>query len=145
MKGYTKVPNDFIKWLYDKDLTGLEFRIVLFVFRKTVGWRKELDKISLTQFEKELKVTRRGITKAIKRLVDSDTLIKISGGINSYKVGNTSTLDLGNKKVQGRESPFPSSQVQGREPQYTNKRNKETIQKDMKNIILKEKKRMGLV
>ena len=103
MNGYTKVPNNFFKWLYDKNLTGLEFKIVLFIFQKTIGWGKLSDKISLSQFETELKATRRGVTKALKQLGNSGTLVRTKGFITSYKLGNASTLLLGNQKVTTRE------------------------------------------
>ena len=127
MKGFTKVPNDFFKWLYDQNLTGLELKIILFVFQKTIGWHKESDKISLSQFVVELKATRQGVIKAIKSLVNKGTLVKTMGKINSYRLVNASSLVLVNQKTF-------ASKLEGRKlvngGLHTKDTTKEYIQKD---------------
>lgn len=142
MEGYTKVPHDFFKWLYDLNLTGLEFKVILFVFQKTIGWNKESDKISLSQFSSELKATRRGVIKVIKTLVNKGLLVKIDGKINEYRLVNASTLALVNKKVLPSEQGGKKLVNSGTPTIYTTK---ETIQKDcytMQEVIEKERQRL---
>lgn len=46
---YTGVPNDLIDWLLP-NFSGAELKIFLFLCRRTFGWCKEIDSISIQQF-----------------------------------------------------------------------------------------------
>jgi phage replication O-like protein O len=65
---YTQVPNEVIdKWM--SELSGLEFKIIMFICRKTFGWHKKQDPISISQIQKALGVQMRGhIHEALQRL-----------------------------------------------------------------------------
>lgn len=127
MGGYTKIPNNFFKWLYSLNLTGLEFKAILFVFQKTIGWNKESDKISLSQFEVELKATRQGVIKVIKSLVNGGLLIKTKGKINTYRLVNASSLALVNQTTLASKLDDRKLVNGGL---HTKDNTKETIQKD---------------
>jgi len=75
-KGYTGIANELLESLVKADLLGSEFRIVLFVIRKTYGFQKKYDIISLTQFEKGTGVGRPTIVKGLKNLLDKRILVK---------------------------------------------------------------------
>lgn len=63
--GFLRLPNDWI----DRAMPTMghaELKIVLVVVRQTIGWHKERDVISLTQFEEKTGLTRRAIIKAIR-------------------------------------------------------------------------------
>jgi hypothetical protein len=66
---FTMLPN----WLVDAmpDMSEAELKVCIFVARKTIGWHKEADRISLTQFEGGTGLHREtivdGITAAEKR------------------------------------------------------------------------------
>lgn len=49
MPGYTRVPNDFFDII--PRLTDPELRVLLLIYRRTIGWNKDDDQISLTQFQ----------------------------------------------------------------------------------------------
>jgi len=66
--GYTKFPNDFLEALY-KHLGDQESRVLLFLVRKTWGWNKKSDFISLNQFVKELGILKPNVCRALSSLV----------------------------------------------------------------------------
>jgi len=69
----------FDKWL--KEINGNECLILMFIIRKTLGWQKRTDWISLSQFEKNIKLSRKTIIKSIKSLVNKGMIFKKVTGI----------------------------------------------------------------
>lgn len=64
--------------------------------------------------------------------MNSGTLVRTKGKINSYRLGNAGTLALGNWKVQGRE--LEGTKL-GNAGSHTKEYTKETIQKGFKVVI----------
>lgn len=84
--GYVKIANELLDALCKMDLKGGEFMIALAVIRKTYGWGKKEDQISLTQFEKLTLMSRPRILRSIKMLVQQGVL-----GSNRGNTSITST------------------------------------------------------
>ncbi len=61
--GYTRVPNAILDSM--ADLTEPELRVLLAITRKTIGWQKECDLISLTQLEGITGLSRPAVNKAL--------------------------------------------------------------------------------
>lgn len=76
--GYTAIANEILEQLVNRDLLGAEFRILLFIIRKTYGYHKKQDKISLTQFERGTGLSRPTIVKTLKNLEIRNMIIKFS-------------------------------------------------------------------
>lgn len=78
MSGYTRVENDVLDSLIASNLSGTELSCALLVYRKTVGWGKASDTISLTQFTTAIGVTRKAVCNALDvlKLVKIITLVK---------------------------------------------------------------------
>lgn len=74
--GFTKISNEILESLVKAGLLGSELQVVLFVIRKTYGWGKKRDIISLTQFEGATNLSRITIIKTIKNLVSKNILVK---------------------------------------------------------------------
>lgn len=70
---YTKVPNSFFEL---EGLAPIQKLVLLVIIRKTFGFNKNSDGISLSQFEKELNCKKPTITKAIEILKEKK-LIKV--------------------------------------------------------------------
>lgn len=68
--------NDILMALAGHKLGGTELSVVLCVIRKTWGWKKKEDWISLTQFEEITKRSRQAIINAINQLVKKNILVK---------------------------------------------------------------------
>jgi len=50
------------------DLSGMEIRAVVFIIRKTWGWKKHWDKIALSEFEKNLHSDRKNVKRTLEGL-----------------------------------------------------------------------------
>jgi len=64
---HTQIPNDFI----DKDmrkLNGSETKVFLVICRKTIGWHKESDYISISQIMEKTGISNRVVIKSAKSL-----------------------------------------------------------------------------
>ena len=81
--GHTKIANELLEQLVKTAILGSEFQIVLFVIRKTYGYQKKEDRISLTQFEKWTGLSRATVNKGLKNLVLRNILVKTA--IPTYK------------------------------------------------------------
>lgn len=72
--GFTKIANEVFEELVKTALLGSEFQICFFVIRKTYGFNKKEDRISLTQFEKGTNLSRPTVVKSLKNLVSRNIL-----------------------------------------------------------------------
>ena len=76
--GYTAIANEILEILINSGLNGTEIACVLLVIRKTYGYNKKQDQISVSQFEKHIPSSKRAIQNALKvlQLVQILTLVK---------------------------------------------------------------------
>lgn len=68
--------NDILTALIRAKLSGLEYQLVLLVIRKTWGYKKTEDAISLSQFSTYTDKSRRQVIETIKKLVKKNILVK---------------------------------------------------------------------
>ena len=66
--GYTQIANEILESLSRINLSPYETRTLFYLIRKTYGWKKKTDWISLSQFSKGLCLDRRHVFKALRRL-----------------------------------------------------------------------------
>lgn len=132
--GYTGIANDVIDHLVKSRLLGAELALLLFVIRKTWGYQKKDDIISLSQFENCLDLSRVTVNKTIKNLIAKNILVKtylplqkISFRINkdydSWILVNVPLL------VKARWRTSKGGYTETSKGGYTHKRKKENIQK----------------
>lgn len=74
--GYTRIANEILDHLVCYPFSGRELQIILFVIRKTYGYNKKTDWISLTQFENATGTERSFLCRLLKKLVARKTLVK---------------------------------------------------------------------
>jgi len=88
--GNTQIANELYGALAQADLTSTEYKIILTVIRKTYGFNKKEDRISLSQFVEYTKISRSMICRAINKLVNRSILVKPNtppkGQINTYRL-----------------------------------------------------------
>lgn len=65
---YIIIPNEFIEAIYKQYLRPNESKVLWFLIRKTWGWQKRADFISLRQFSKELDISKDIACRALSRL-----------------------------------------------------------------------------
>lgn len=115
---YTKIPNSLIDWLNLQDFDGSEYKVIWVVIRKTIGWSKDKDKISHSQFCKLTGLAKRTVIYAIQKLVQSGALDikKTQGKMTEYSLGKlvhsiapvqpiVSTSAIDGKKLVQRSAP----------------------------------------
>jgi phage replication O-like protein O len=76
--GYTKIANELLDAIILHDFSKRELKIVLFVLRKTYGWNKKADVMSLSQILTGTGLARTHACKSVNDLVASKVLLKQS-------------------------------------------------------------------
>ena len=108
---FTRIINKTLDDLIGAKMNGVEYTVCLFIVRKTWGFNKKQDEISISQIVKATNKSRQAVQKALKKLQLGNKITLVSKGnskksANIYKynkywqLGNQSTLDkveLGNK------------------------------------------------
>ena len=93
-----QLPNSVVDELL-ADLTGAELKCYLLVVRKTKGWNKEIDSISIGQFMEVTGLSNRSVITACDSLVEKGLLVR-SGGerrLNTYSVRSFNISQTGEK------------------------------------------------
>ena len=105
-----QLPNSVVDELL-ADLTGAELKCYLLVVRKTKGWNKEIDSISIGQFMEVTGLSNRSVITACDSLVEKGLLIR-SGGerrLNTYSVRSFNISQTGEKSSSGKTGEKSSS------------------------------------
>jgi phage replication O-like protein O len=76
--GYTKIANELLDAIIRHDFSKRELKIVLFVLRKTYGWNKKADVISLSQILAGTGLARTHACSSVNDLVNCKVLLKQS-------------------------------------------------------------------
>lgn len=104
-----QLPNSVIDELL-ADLTGAELKCYLYVLRKTKGWNKEKDAISVSQFMKVTGLSNRKVIDACERLVELGLLEQKIGSnkikvfsVKDYKTSSSEESSLVKKVHSGSE------------------------------------------
>ncbi len=154
-KGHTGIANEILENLYNQPLSGSEFRIILLVLRKTWGWQKKEDKISLSQIVTDTKLSRKQVCEVINKLVTKRLLFKNKKHINSYvfnkkynewlvtekKLGGYSYRKVNKELPNGKQIVTDTKPKVVTDTKHT-KEKKETIQKKLIQKKLVEKENM---
>lgn len=81
LQEYTRITNEVLQALAQANLNGTEYSVILTVIRKTWGFHKTEDSISISQFVKETGRAKSGVICAIKTLVQKNVLVQKTGQI----------------------------------------------------------------
>jgi len=84
---YTQIPNVLLDELMSEMRPG-EFMVTMVIARKTIGWHKRSDTISLSQFEELTGLSRQGVINSINDGIERGTIIKTTtpGKSNTYQL-----------------------------------------------------------
>lgn len=74
--GYTGIANPIIEALATQVISPDEWRVLMVIFRKTYGWGKKEDSISLSQFVEMTKITKPHICRAIQKLIQRNIITR---------------------------------------------------------------------
>ena len=103
--GYIRIANELLMALNKYRLSGEEWLILVSVLRKTYGYNKKEDTISLSQFEEMTGIARSSIVRAIKKLEEKNVIVKTKAKTNKYKINkNYDTWKPGHQNVTSKGS-----------------------------------------
>lgn len=80
---YTQIPNELLDGLMS-DMVGSELKVTLALCRKTFGWHKKRDVVSLSQLEKITGLTRQAVLDGLVRGMKRGTIQRVRAGKQSY-------------------------------------------------------------
>lgn len=100
--GHTDIANEIVEVLARINLGSYESRTLWALWRKTWGWHKKEDKISLTQFQKLTGLERRNQHKALKTLIEKNIIAR---NTDSYIVSYSFQKDYTLWKVVSKQTP----------------------------------------
>lgn len=127
--GFTPTAHELVEAICALNISGTAHRVLRYIERKTYGFNKKKDYVSISQFEVVLKTDRRTIIRALDALEKSNIIIINRDNItNEYCINKDydtwvgGKTPLGGKKAQTRGQNAPK----GRGQNALYKRNKET-------------------
>lgn len=143
--GYTAISNElleaFIKLRFPKNTGSLPYKICLVVIRKTYGYQKKMDIISLTQFQKATnEKSRNNLVYWVNYLVKANILVRIKKSDMQIEYGFNKNYEQwltpvqANALVQARTYTSPSGWTETSPSHRTYKRKKENT----KEIVIKD-------
>jgi phage replication O-like protein O len=75
--GYTRISNEILDALVKINIGGKKQQLLWLIIRKTYGFHKKQDRISLTQFSKHTEMEMRDVCRCLKQLETMKIIIKI--------------------------------------------------------------------
>ncbi|WP_312969771.1 replication protein [Acinetobacter gerneri] len=90
-----QVPNAFVDDVLNK-ISDAACKLYLVICRKTRGWNKEMDSISLTQFEEITGKSRPTVVKCLKELIEVGLVVELESTFhgNTYKLGDETSVRM---------------------------------------------------
>jgi len=85
--GFTRIHNVILETLARARLSPLEFKVVIFVIRKTYGFHKKTDIISISQFEAGCHASHGKVVGAVQNLVRLNVIQRVDHGKQGYEYG----------------------------------------------------------
>ena len=132
--GYTRIHNDILEALSKARLTGQEFRLLIFLLRKTYGWNKKEDAISLSQFADGLGLKHpQKVVSILAELLSKNIIYRHKKRGLIWVYGFNKHIELW-KDTSTLQGTTPQG-TEGSTPQGTNKRHLKTI-KNNNDVVL---------
>ena len=105
-EGYVPVPNAYFEYL--ADLSGAEVKVLLAILRKTAGWRKESDEISLSQLEQMTGLDRKSVIKGLRGLLERGLVAQTQAAAGSKAASYSCVIP---PSTSGKIPPLASGKI----------------------------------
>jgi len=127
---HTQTPNElFDEWLPKLGLA--ELKVLMVIIRKTFGWHKIRDRISLSQLETLTGLERTHISKATKSLIEKGLITKLVSGVNGSQTTHYELfVEEDSNNVYQCRKDTPTSVAETLPPSVVKTPTKETITKE---------------
>jgi len=133
--GHTKIANEILEQLVKTGLLGSELSVLLFIIRKTYGYQKKEDWISLTQFEKATNLSRPTVVKTLKNLVNRGLLVKTAKLAYSFEKDHEKWVVKTAKLVKHNDVASKDRLTEIGKAVLTHKRKKEITKEITTNVV----------
>lgn len=98
VSNYTQIPNAILDAM--STMGEAEFKVVMAIARKTFGWQKTRDRISLTQLEKMTNLSRQGVVNALEKAQEHGWVVKFETPKgNEWEINVVNDVDQNNIEV----------------------------------------------
>jgi len=87
-EGFVPIPNAYID-RYLADLSGAELKVLLAILRRTVGWRKESDEISIEQLQQMTGLARNSVRAGLRGLLERGLIVECTRATGSKAASYT--------------------------------------------------------
>lgn len=111
--GHLKIVNSIAEALAHTQLSGYESRVLWFLWRKTYGWSKKADPISLSQWVDGTWLDKKSVMRTLKRLRDRRLIVRhgdeiVTSETRTYEFNK----HFGEWKVVTKSSPVTKSSLE---------------------------------
>lgn len=110
MDNYTRFPNAILEALISGRYTEMQITAVLYIVRKTYGWNKARDSISIKKMAEETGYARRAMLRTITQLEELNIISVERPGIGKTGTMSINSPDRWNKPVTTRSHVTTESQ-----------------------------------
>lgn len=120
---FTAIPN----WVLDEcnRFSPAEFMVLLVIARKTYGWHKKSDLISLSQLEEQTGLSKNTVRNSIKSLLKNEIISRIPGKVAyKYAITGVSKFDTEGYQNLIQQDPQLYQNLLPQKKENINKRNK---------------------
>ena len=139
--GHTRIANEIMDALAGIRIPGQARQVLDVIIRKTYGWQKKTDKISLSQFAESTGMTKVTVSKAINKLLKMNLITKEGSALSCFtKKGNDYSIIYGLQKDYGKWLPLPKKVTLPKKVKNVTQKGMETLPKmsTTKETITKE-------
>ena len=105
-EGFVPVPNAYFEHL--ADLSGAELKVLLAILRRTVGWRKDSDEISLSQLEQMTGLDRKSAIKGLRGLLERGLVAQTQAAAGSKAASYACVIP---PSTGGKNPPLASGKI----------------------------------
>jgi len=138
--GHTDIANEIVDHFSKIRISGEAMQVLWVILRKTYGWQKKIDNISLTQFVEFTNLKKPTICKALKKLTTMNIVTKKDNAITQK--GNSKTTSYSFQKNYDKWKPLPKKVTLPKKIISVTKKDNLALPKKLPTIttITKEKK-----
>ena len=133
---YTQIPNALLDE-HMADMKEAELKVTMAIARKTFGWHKQTDRLSITQLMDLTGLSRQGVLNGIEAGLNRGTIYREAVGQSFAYSLVVNEVDQSTDSTSQRSRPEPVNEVD-QLPPPTSQRSRPTKEKDIKETI-KEK------
>jgi len=148
---YSRIHNDILSALAVARFTGSEYRCLLFLLRKTYGWRKKEDAISLSQWAEGVGIDKRqNVLRTLQKLVKNGVVYVIDNGANHTQTWGFNKYveqwdaDLFPEGVMPEDNTSVITEDNSLEPSVISQDNRSVISQDNRSVISQDNNKRNI-